>query len=121
MNDFETFWKIFPHHSTRSSKAMSKAKWDQITGDGLDAKMRDSESNYMTATHKATPEEIIKGAKAYAVSLDDKQYACGAQVWLNRARWMDFDNVDELAMRFDRNQASMQKLIASGKLRVVTT
>lgn len=121
MTTFEDFWKAYPHHATRSSKAMAKAKWNAITGQGLSAKMRDKEGNTMTVDLQASPQEIVNGAKAYSVSLDDKQYAQGAQVWLNQGRWMDFDNVDELAARFDRNQASMQKLIATGKLRVVAS
>lgn len=121
MDGFDEFWATYPHHGTRSVKVMAKAKWQEITGKGLNAKIRDREGNTMNVTLTATPEEIITGTKAYRMSLDDPQYACGAQVFLNQGRWMDFDNAEELAARYDKLQAHKQELERRGvQLRAVS-
>jgi hypothetical protein len=39
--------------------------------------------------HKATAEEIIAGAQAFAASKPDPDYVPIASNWLNAARWLD--------------------------------
>lgn len=94
---FDEFWKIYPK---KFAKAMAKAKWDLITGpNGLVTRSLDRDSGtYVSLTLKATPEEIIEGAKRYrAANLksggygfkDDGKYICHPATWLNQGRWMD--------------------------------
>ncbi len=59
MSDFETFWSVYPR---KVSKAMARAKWRQITGNGLQAKCRDRDGNTMDVDLFATPAELIEGA-----------------------------------------------------------
>ena len=119
---FEDFWRVYPHHSARSKRAMAQAKWNAITGNGLETTVIDSERNSMRLNLKATPEEIVAGVKAYRMSLsqEDMRYAPGAQVWLNQGRWMDFENAAEVAQRYDRLQVKVTELQAAGKLRAVS-
>ena len=111
---FEDFWSIYPHHGARSKRAMAKAKWNAITGPGLDTNVRDSEGNSMRLNLKATPERIVGAAKAYRMSLsqDDMRYAPGAQVWLNQGRFDDYDatQLEEASKRWDRIQQVMVKM-----------
>ena len=95
---FEQFWQVFPK---RVGKAMAKAKWDAITGDGLVTRTLDKDSGtYIELELKATPEEIIEGAKRYFQSQrlpgignyrlkDDGKFTLHPSTWLNRGGWMD--------------------------------
>jgi len=59
---------------------------------------------------RATPEEIIIGAKAYYMTMETFEYSAGAQVWLNQGRWMDFDDAEEQAERYDKMKANVKRL-----------
>ncbi len=122
MDQFDEFWRIFPHCGTRSKRIMAKAKWDEITKFGLNANIRDSEGNSMRVDLKASPAEIILGAKAYTMSLtdNDRPYVPGAQVWLTHGRWADFVDAETRAARYDRTQDHKAELIQAGKLRIVS-
>ena len=94
--DFEAFWKECPK---RVDKALAKAKWDKITGEGLKTRMLDRDSGmFVEIELKATPEELIAGMKRYYRTQfdratykirDDGKYTMHPATWLNRGRWMD--------------------------------
>ena len=111
---FDQFWKIYPHHQARSKKAASRALFQAITGKGHEGTVI-IDGTRIRLTLTATPEEIVAGAKAYCQTLDDRQYAAGAQVWLNQGRWEDNDNVEELAAKYDR----IQKIIEEKGIKTV--
>jgi len=88
---FETFWKCFPK---KLDKLMCRAKWDAITGPGLSTRMLDRDSGqYVAVTLRATPEEIVAGAKRYVSQFVDASnyksdftYCCHPSTFLNRGR-----------------------------------
>lgn len=94
---FNDFWKAYPK---RVGRPLAEAKWNAITGDGLKTRTLDRDSNtYVEIELKATPEEIIAGAKAYAASQidrntyrlkDDGKFTLQPATFLNQGRWMDF-------------------------------
>ena len=116
---FEEFWKAYPHHSTRSKRAMSKAKWDAITGNGLDTVAKDGEGNSMRLNLKADPKRIYRAALAFrmGMSQDDMKFAPGAQVWLNQGRFEDYD--DAQLEDAEKRWARIQGIMAKQNLRVV--
>lgn len=94
---FEDFWREFPHCTAppRSKKAVSRAIFEQITTKGRETTVDGIRLNLV-----ATAEEIIAGARAYAADIDrdyeksyaeNRAYVPGAQVWLNQARWDDYE------------------------------
>jgi len=98
---FDEFWNLYPA-PRRVGKAMTKSKWDAITGPtGLRTRTRDRDSDsFITLTLSATPEEIIEGlkrsrerwsgtgAEKYGWK-DGGQYIPAPNTWLNRGGWMD--------------------------------
>ena len=115
MTDFDVWWKIYPHWSTRSKKALSKALWDNITGGGHSGSAS-VDGSRVKLTLQATPEELITGAKAYRMATEEQKYVAGAQVWLNQGRWLDHDDADDLAARWDRIQDHMKEMEAKGNV-----
>lgn len=95
-NRFEDFWRAYPK---RVGKPLAKAKWDAITGGGLKTRTLDKDSGtYVEIELKATPDEIIAGAKKYAATQvdrqtyklkDDGKFTCQPATWLNQGRWED--------------------------------
>lgn len=95
-DQFEDFWKRYPR---RVGKPLARAKWDAITGDGLQTRTLDKDSGqYVTIELKATPEELIAGADRYRKSQIDPQtfklrdngkFTCHPATWLNQGRWLD--------------------------------
>lgn len=87
---FEDFWRLYPR---KVDKAIARAKWNQITGDGLTTRMLDRDSRmFVHATLRATPEEIMAGLKRYRENLPleyDEQFIPYPTTWLNRGRWDD--------------------------------
>ena len=94
---FEQFWKAYPHCKTprRSKRAVTRAIFEQITGPG-----RRTRVDGVTLNLRVSAEVIIRAAKAYAAEVDGdyetptteaRQYVPGTQVWLNAARWEDFE------------------------------
>ena len=93
---FEDFWRVYPK---RVQKAIAKAKWDAITGEGLTTRTLDKDSGgYIELELKASPDEIIEAARSYAKSQrephsyslrDNGKYTCNPATWLNQGRWMD--------------------------------
>lgn len=97
MSDFETFWRIYPR---KVGKAMARAKWNQITGNGMQAKCRDRDGNTMDVDLFARPEDLIEGAKAYRYdSIDtESRFIAHPCTWLNQGRWEDLDE-EERALK----------------------
>jgi len=93
---FEDFWQHYPR---RVGKPLAKAKFDAITGSGLETRTLDRDSNtYVEITLTATPDEILDGAKRYRKSQidlqtyklkDDGRFTCHPATWLNQGRWLD--------------------------------
>lgn len=98
---FDEFWRAFPY-PRRQGRALCKAKWDAITGDGLKTRTLDRDSGqYVTIELKATPAEIMAGLAKFDAKyrkkgtgefgyVDDGKYICGPAVFLNQGRWLDF-------------------------------
>ena len=94
---FEDFWKAYPK---KVRKALARAKWDAIVGEGLKTKTLDRDSGtFVDIELKATPCEIVEGAKRYALTQrepngwklkDDGKYTAHPATWLNQGRWMDW-------------------------------
>lgn len=97
---FEEFWKAYPY-CRRERRALAKAKFDAITGPGLKTRTMDKDSGtYVEIELRATPDEIIEGAKRYDQRMrqqglgkygykDDGRYVCQPATWLNQGRWED--------------------------------
>lgn len=116
MNDFEIFWRIYPR---KCGKAMARAKWKQITGNGMQAKCRDRDGNTMEVDLFARSDELIEGAKAYRYDCIDTEarFIAHPSTWLNQGRWEDMDEEERAtkARKMDDIIERMQK----PKLRVV--
>ena len=101
--DFETFWSVYPR---KVGKAMARAKWKAITGNGLEARCKDRDGNVMDVELFATPDDLIEGAKAYRYDCMDteERYVAHPTTWLNQGRWEDQDEQEraEKARKMDR-------------------
>jgi hypothetical protein len=64
---FEEFWKVYPR---KVGKGEARKAW-------------------IGAIKRATPEEIIAGAKRYAATKPDPEYTKHPGPWLNADRWLD--------------------------------
>ena len=120
--NFNEFRRIYSELDSRRRTvwSMARAKFEMITGDGLDCIMVDREGNRMRARHHATVEVIIEGVKAYSQFLYAKadmegrdnpyQYVPGAQVWLNRGCWDDMDahEREQWARKYDARTAKVR-------------
>jgi|SRR3990167_3282300 len=100
---FDDFWNIYPHYKSRSKKALTRAIWEQITGDG-----RRTNVDGVRLSLRTTPERILAAAKKFQADIDrdytastseNRQYVPGSQVWLNQARWEDFEDGKEAALK----------------------
>ena len=93
---FEQFWFLYPR---KVDKALARAKWDAITGDGLTTRTLDRDSGqYVVLALAATPAAILAGLRHYLASIPRKpnsyeylepQYIPHPATFLNRGRWMD--------------------------------
>lgn len=93
---FEDWFAVFPKHV---GKAIAKSLWEAITGPGLETRTLNRDAGtYIHLTLKATPEELLEGAKRYRERQidrntyklkDDGKYTCHPSTWLNQGRWMD--------------------------------
>jgi len=93
---FAEFWEAYPR---RVGKPVAKAKFDQIVNGGLITKTLDKDSgSFIEIELHATADEIIDGAKRYALSQIDKntyrlkdggEFIPHPSRWLNQGRWMD--------------------------------
>lgn len=87
---FEDFYRLYPR---KIDKTMARAKWDAITGPGLETRMLDRDSNkFVHVVLRATPEEIMTGLRRYRDNLPleyDEQFIPFPTTWLNRGRWDD--------------------------------
>lgn len=116
MATFDDFWAVYPR---KVDKAMARVKFEAITNGGAKLKMIDREGNSGAWEAKASPEELIIGAKAYALtqSDEDKRYIKHPTTWMNHGCWNDFENAEELARRYDDRAAKREA--AQQKFRVV--
>jgi hypothetical protein len=64
---FEGFWAVYPKKVGKGSARKA----------------------YRHALKRASHDEILAGAKAYAASKPDPQYTAHASTWLNADRWLD--------------------------------
>lgn len=101
MATFEDFWKACPK---QVDKALTKARFDALTSEkGLNTKIRDRETGELIEVCYGTVAagQLIRAMKKYAQEqMDPKtyglkdggKYTCTPSVWLNRGRWMDYDD-----------------------------
>lgn len=120
MNDpFEIFWNTYPR---KCGKAMARAKWKQITGNGMQAKCRDRDGNTMDVDLYATPDDLIEGAKAYRFECVDAetapQFIAHPSTWLNQGRWDDL-SADERADKARKMDAITERTGGKPSLRMV--
>src|SRR5262245_6088629 len=95
---FEDFWKAFPR---RVHKPLAKIKFVAICTTGLKTRTLDRDSgSYVEIELRATPEELIDGAKRYYQRnvktgtgqygfKEEGRYLVHPATWLNQGRWMD--------------------------------
>ena len=95
---FDEFWKHYPR---KVGKREARVKWDAITSEaGHDATTTDHDAGERISLGnlKATPEELIAGAKRYRRTQIDPEtyrlrhngkYTMHAATWLNKGRWED--------------------------------
>lgn len=95
---FNSFWQWYPHHPARKKKPAARQLFMKITSkEGHQTRTLDKDSGRYIELHlKATPEEIVEGAKEFWKSLPKKEgytpdttYCPAAEVWLNGGRWED--------------------------------
>lgn len=100
---FDAFWAAYPYPGRqRSSKALTRQIWQQITTTGRECKIPLKDGGQVVSVEKvfvqATPQEILEGVKRYDQLMtkpgtgeygykDDGKFICGPAVFLNQARW----------------------------------
>ena len=118
MDDFELFWSIYPR---KVGKAMARAKWSQITADGLDAKCRDRDGNVMKLALHAPAQALLDAVKVYAYQCMDaetpQKYIAHPTTWLNQARWEDYD--EQTVAAYVTKYDTLQEYKRKHNLRVV--
>jgi hypothetical protein len=77
---FDEFWTAFP-----PGRKKGKGETNQLFRKIIAGKH----------THKATAQQLIDAAKAYAATRPDQEYTPMPSTWLNQGRWMD--DLDEAA------------------------
>ena len=97
---FDDWWQAYPH-PRRVKKALCRELWNRITGEGLETRTLDKDSNtYFPIFLKATPEEIIAATKRYAERnrkpgignfgyVEDGKFICMSSSFLNQGRFLD--------------------------------
>lgn len=94
-DSFEEFWKYYPR---KVGKAIARKKFEIITTYGMRTRTIDRDSGlFIELTHKASPEEIVEGAKRYTKNLLGPDYKWKIEekfipypsTWLNRGGWED--------------------------------
>lgn len=95
---FDEWWRVYPK---KVGKPLARAKWNAITGDGLKTRTLDRDSGqYVEIELKATPEELLAGARRYEQRnrkpgigefgyVENGKYLCHPSTWLNQGRWED--------------------------------
>lgn len=92
---FDEIWFAFPKPG-RKDKPLCRAKYEAITGLGLQTNNLDRDSGgYQAVFLQATHEEILEGVLRYDDEMLDKQgaygkykpYVCNLSTFLNRGRW----------------------------------
>jgi len=123
MSEFNTAWKLFPHHATRSKKPLARAIWSQIITAGYNCIGRVDSSPIKLGNVQETEEALIEAVKAMKMCVPEEElkFVPGFQVWLHQARFLDYDDDErkELADKFDKLQGIQERLKEQGKLRVV--
>ena len=95
---FEEFWKVYPR---KVRKALARAKFEAITGEGLETKTLDRDSGeYVPIFLKADADTLIEAARRYRKSnidphtfdmKDDGKFMCHPATWLNQGRWEAYE------------------------------
>ena len=108
MATFEEFWDAYPHctNPRRSKKVITRGVFKQITTTG-----RKFNVEGISLYIRATPEQLVAAAKAYAEDVDRdyevpsseaRKYVPGASVWLNQSRhseWIEEEETEEAKIR----------------------
>lgn len=79
---FNEFWQSYPDRKPTNPKAPARKKFEAAMKRGID------------------PDQIIAGARAYAMSVGDKagtEFVAHATTWLNQERWADTYSAKETA------------------------
>ena len=85
---FEAWWQAYPGSVRKVGKGECKALFrEAITGKRRPGAKR--ESAKILDYGKATAEQLIAAAKAYAATKPDPQFVPAPATWLNQGRWMD--------------------------------
>ena len=102
LESFNEFWKWYPHHPQRKSKAKARSLFLQIIQPGgVDTRSKNKDSGQFMDLHlEATSEAIVEATKAYRKALipqrmgeyaPDTTYTPNALVWLNGGDWENYD------------------------------
>jgi len=78
----------------RVGKGQARVLYEQIIDGGLDT-ANVVDGTKIAVSWKATPEEIMTGAKAYSAWIirtdTEVKYTKTLPVWLNQGRWLDYE------------------------------
>lgn len=93
---FDEFWHVWKVLDRNMQKGLCRLRFDAITSpEGFKTTMLDREGNRVPAHWKATPEDIVSGARAYkeaCLRRDTKpEFVVTPAVFLNQGRWMDYE------------------------------
>ena len=105
---FDQFWQAYPHctRPRRSKMEVARGIFQQITTTG-----RKTVVDGVPLHVRATPEQLVAAAKAYAEDIDGdyevstseaRKYVPGAHVWLNQSRhseWIEEEETEEAKIR----------------------
>jgi hypothetical protein len=97
VDPFDTFWDVFPKRQGANPKETAKKSWDKRVSNG------------------AKPDEIIAGARHYAIvvrNVQDRTMICAAVVYLNQGRWKDEDIPIAAVRRQETQEDTLQRLYA---------
>lgn len=121
-DDVNPINKKYGTYPRKCGKAMARAKWNQITGNGMQAKCRDRDGNVMDVDLYARPEDLIEGAKAYRYECVDAEtpqhFIAHPSTWLNQGRWDDL-SADERADKARKMDAILERTGGKPSLRMV--
>ena len=96
---FDQCWEVYPHYQGRSKKAISRAKYDAITTEGLKTFAKDESGNRVALMLQCSPETMLEACKAQAIAVgSERQDVLGWQIFLNQGRFEDWSPSERLRM-----------------------
>lgn len=95
---FDELWKLWPR---KDGKVLAKARYQSILKGCKTRTLEKDSGTYISIELEATEDQILDAAKAYLASQvdkntyrmkDDGKFIPHLNTWLNRGRFLDYDN-----------------------------